>query len=119
LIVIDASALLEVLLGGPAAGPLGDRLFRPDESLHAPHLLDVELAQVLRRYTLAGELDASRGNQAIEDLAVFPIHRYGHQPFLARIWALRRNVTAYDAVYLALAEGTVQPSRLCESEAPT
>ena len=109
MIVVDASAVLELLLGGPAAGPLGDRLLRSSDSLHAPHLLDVELAQVLRRYTLAGEIDAARGAQAIGDLAVFPIQRYGHEPLLARIWALRRNITAYDAAYIALAEALNAP----------
>ena len=80
-----------------------------DETLHAPHLLDVELAQVLRRYALAGELDAARGAQVIEDLAVFPIQRYGHEHLLPRIWMLRQNVTAYDAAYIALAEALDAP----------
>ena len=109
MIVLDASALLELLLGGPGAEPLGRRLLRADESLHAPHLLDVEVAQVLRRYTLAGELDAARGAEVIEDLSVIPIQRYGHEHLLARIWALRRNVTAYDAAYIALAEALDAP----------
>lgn len=109
MIVVDASALVEVLLGTPAGGRLAARLFAEDETLHAPHLLDVEVAQVLRRYALAGELGASRGAEALEDLAEFPIARYPHQPFLPRIWELRRNVTAYDAAYLALAEALAAP----------
>lgn len=72
--------------------------------MHAPHLLDVEIAQVLRRYALAGALGAERGLEALEDLADFPIARYPHQPFLFRVWELRNNVTAYDAAYIALAE---------------
>lgn len=109
MIVVDASALIEVLLGTSVAGRLAERLFAEDETLHAPHLLDVEVAQVLRRYALAGTLEAERGAQALEDLGDFPITRYPHQPFLFRIWELRRNVTAYDAAYVALAEALAAP----------
>ncbi len=104
MIVVDASAVIEVLLGTPAATRVAERLFDGGETLHAPHLLDVETAQVLRRYALAGALGAERGVEALEDLADFPITRYPHQPFLFRIWELRNNVTAYDAAYIALAE---------------
>lgn len=109
MIVVDASALIEVLLGMSAAGRLAERLFAEGETLHAPHLLDVEVAQVLRRYSLAGVFDVQRGVQALEDLADFPIARYPHQPFLARMWEMRHNVTAYDAAYLALAETLAAP----------
>ena len=74
------------------------------ETLHSPHLLDLEVVQVLRRYARSGELDPDRGLQALEDLSDFPLRRYPHDLFLPRIWELRNNVTAYDAVYLALAE---------------
>jgi predicted nucleic acid-binding protein len=103
-IVVDASAILDLLLWTPAAPAIEDRLFATGESLHAPHLLDLEVAQVLRRYSLAGELAATRGQQALEDLAALPITRYPHDLFLLRIWALRHNLTAYDAAYVALAE---------------
>jgi predicted nucleic acid-binding protein len=109
LIVVDASALIEVLLGTPAAQPLGERLFAEGETLHAPHLIDVEVAQVLRRYALAGALDGERGSQALQDLDDFPMARYPHAPLLSRIWELRHNVTAYDAAYLALAEALDAP----------
>jgi predicted nucleic acid-binding protein len=109
LIVVDASALLEVLLGTSVASGLAERFFAEGETLHAPHLLDVEVAQVLRRYALAGTFGADRGAEALEDLADFPIARYPHQPFLSRIWELRHNVTAYDAAYLALAEALAAP----------
>jgi predicted nucleic acid-binding protein len=77
-IVVDASAVLEVLLRTPAASAIEARLFAAGESLHAPHLLDVEVAQVLRRYYAAGSLDADRGQEALVDLIDLPIARYPH-----------------------------------------
>ena len=109
MIVVDASALIEVLLNTADAPRLAERLFAEGETLHAPHLLDVEVAQVLRRYVLSRLFGAERGVEALEDLADFPIARYSHQPFLPRIWELRHNVTAYDAAYLALAEALAAP----------
>ena len=109
MIVVDASALLEVLLNTPASVRIADRLFAPGETLHAPHLIDLEIAQVLRRYALGGQLEATRGLQALEDLAAFPLRRYQHDLFLARIWELRDNVTAYDTAYIALAEALPAP----------
>jgi predicted nucleic acid-binding protein len=103
-IVVDASALLEVLLRTPDNSRVTERLFAPGETLHVPHLLDLEVAQVLRRYALAGELESARGLEALEDLADFPLTRYPHDLLLPRIWELRRNLTAYDAAYVALAE---------------
>lgn len=67
-------------------------------------MLDIEVAQVVRRYAAAGELDAERGRVALVDLADFPLRRYPHDFLLPRVWALRGNLTAYDAVYVALAE---------------
>lgn len=104
MIVVDASALLEVLLRAPTSAPLARRLFAEGETLHAPDLLDVEVMQVLRRYRAAGHLGPTRAREALEDLAAFPIERYDHVPLLSRMWELRRNATAYDAAYLALAE---------------
>jgi len=103
-IVVDASAVLEVLLNTPAGARVADRLSAAGETLHAPHLLDLEVAQVLRRYAASGELDPRRGAQALEDLADFPLLRYPHDVLLPRIWELRNNLTAYDAAYVALAE---------------
>jgi len=108
-IVVDASALIEVLLNTPSGARITERLFDGQETLHAPCLLDIEVAQVLRRFSLAGELNASRGLQAIEDLSDFPLSRYPHDLFLPRIWELRHNVTAYDAAYIALAEALDAP----------
>jgi len=109
LIVVDASAMLEVLLGTKAGARIGERLLSADESLHAPHLIDVEVAQVLRRYAAAGALTDARSREALSDLADFPLHRYPHDVLLPRIWKLRHNLTAYDAAYLALAEALQAP----------
>lgn len=104
MIVVDASAVLEVLLRTPAAAAVEQRLFAPGETLHGPHLIDLEVAQVLRRYAAAREIAPERGRLALADFADFPIERYPHTILLPRIWELRANLTAYDAAYLALAE---------------
>lgn len=106
---MDASAVLEVLLQTPAASRLSRRMFDSRETLHAPHLLDVEVAQVLRRYARAGAISPDRGAEALTDLADLPISRYPHFILLPRIWQLRHNLTAYDAAYLALAEALDAP----------
>jgi predicted nucleic acid-binding protein len=108
-IVVDASAVLELLLNSPRAAGIGARLFAPRETLHAPHLLDLEVAQVLRRYAAAGALTAERGDHALHDLGDLPLERYPHHLFLGRIWELRHNLTAYDAAYVALAEALAAP----------
>lgn len=102
--VVDASAVLEMLLRTTVGARLERRLLARGRSLHAPHLIDVEVAQVLRRYESAGVLTPERGQEALADLAALPLERYPHDVLLPRIWELRRNVTAYDAAYLALAE---------------
>lgn len=104
MIVVDASALLETLLRTPTAKAVEERLFAPGQTLHAPHLLDVEVAQVVRRYAANGEIDADRGRLALADLADFPLRRYPHDFLLPRMWDLRNNLTAYDTAYVALAE---------------
>jgi len=109
LIVVDASAILEVLLNTPAAPRVADRLFVTGETLHAPHLIDLEVAQVLRRYAIGRDLDTRRGRQALENLLRLPLTRYPHHVFLPRIWELRHNVTAYDAAYVTLAEALAAP----------
>jgi predicted nucleic acid-binding protein len=104
LIVVDASAALEVLLRTAAAAPIEARIFDPSETLHAPHLIDVEVTQVLRRYVLSGQIDEQRGLITLQAWLAFPVQRYSHEDLLPRAWELRSNVTAYDGVYIALAE---------------
>jgi predicted nucleic acid-binding protein len=103
-IVVDASAMLEVLLRTPAALPIEERLFEGGETLHAPHLIDLEVVQVLRRYAAGDEISAERAREALDDLAAFRLRRWAHEPLTLRIWDLRQNLTAYDAAYVALAE---------------
>ena len=114
MIVLDASALVEVLLNRPSAKRLAQRLRDPDEALHVPHLIDLEIAQTLRRYQAMGEMSPLRAGQALLAFLHMPLERHAHWPFLDRIWALRRNLTAYDAAYVALAEALEAPLLTCD-----
>jgi len=102
--VLDASALVELLLGTEQGRSIGARIADPALGLHVPHLADVEVAQALRRYVREGELDPASAASALDDLHSLDLQRHAHEPLLDRIWDLRQNLTAYDAVYVALAE---------------
>lgn len=104
MIVTDASVVVEVLLRTSEAAQIERRLFASSELLAAPALLDVEVAQVLRRYVMRGEISEDHGRLALGLFERFPIRRLQHGTLLARIWKLRDNLTAYDAAYVALAE---------------
>lgn len=106
MIVLDASALLELLLGTARGKKVAAAIAAPDVLLAAPHLIDLEVAQVLRRLVARGEVSPRRAEQALDDLAALGLSRYGHEELLPRIWELRANLTAYDAAYVALAEAT-------------
>lgn len=114
MIVVDASALLEFLLQTPLGTRVEARLFRDRDEFHAPHLADVEVTQGLRRLVRAGEVSPARAAEAIADLADFDLHRHPHVDLLMRAWKLRENITAYDAMYVALAEALDAPLVTCD-----
>lgn len=104
MIVLDASALVELLLGSSQGLRVADRLDDETKSVHVPHLADVEVIQTLRRLVQAKVIGDAIASEAVDELHNLPLMRHGHDATLDRIWALRRNATAYDAAYLALAE---------------
>jgi len=115
-IVLDASAAIEWLLQSRAGVRIDKRIFSVSQSLHAPHLLDVEVAQVLRRYVREKTISEQRGEEALEDLGDLPLNRYPHDFLLPRVWKLRATLTAYDAVYIALAEVLDAPLLTCDNK---
>ena len=114
MIVVDASALLEFLLQTPLGTRIEARLFRQDDELHAPHLVDVEVVQGLRRLVRAGEVSPGRADEAIADLADLDLHRHPHLDLVDRAWKLRDNISIYDGVYVALAEAIDAPLVTCD-----
>ena len=116
MIVVDASAAIELVLNSPAGAQVAERVFRDNESLHVPHLIDLEVAQVLRRYVSAREITADRASHALADFADLPFNRYPHFDFLQRVWELRQSLTAYDAAYVSLAEALDAPLLTTDSK---
>src|SRR6266446_5789623 len=104
MIVLDASAAVDWLLQTSAGQNIEKRIYSRNETLHAPHLLDLEVTQVLRRLALQGVVSVHRADQAVRDLLDLRIARYPHLVLLPRIWQLRHNFSAYDAAYVVLAE---------------
>jgi predicted nucleic acid-binding protein len=104
MLVVDASAAAELLLGRPPASAVAEHLAAHRYDLHAPHLLDVEVLSVVRRLVATEEASTRRGEEAIEDLLALPIERHPHDVLLRRAWEHRENFSAYDAIYLTLAE---------------
>ena len=104
MIVLDASAAIDWLLQTTAGQQIEKRIYSRNESLAAPHLLDLEVTQVLRRLVRSAEVSTKRAEEAIHDLLELRIARYPHHLFLQRIWQLRNNLSAYDAMYVGLAE---------------
>ena len=103
MLVVDASCLYEVLIGGPGPNPIRDRL-AADRDHAAPRIVDVEVFGVLRREHRRGRLDRTEATQAVEDLEAWPGERFGHRLLLDRAWQLRDTVRGWDAMYVALAE---------------
>lgn len=104
MIVLDASAVLELLLSTERGERIARRVADPALALHVPHLLDLEVTQALRRYVRDGDLPPAAAEEAILNLRALDLDRHAHEPLLERVWTLRQNLTAYDAVYVALAE---------------
>ncbi len=104
MIVLDASATIDWLLQTAAGQEIESRIYSRGESLHAPHLLDLEVAQVVRRLVREGAVSGPRADQAIQDLFDLRLTRYPHFVFLPHIWRLRDNFSAYEAAYVALTE---------------
>ncbi len=104
MIVVDASVFIDLFGGSKDRGVIEHRLFSDGDSIHAPHLVDLEIVQALRRLVRNGDMPPTRVEEALEDLADTRIDRYPHSLFLPRIWELRDTLTAYDGAYVALAE---------------
>ena len=104
IVVLDASVVIDLLLDREPYSHEIEAFIRRADLLAAPHLLDVEVAQVLRRFLLRGELGSQRARQALHDLVDCPIQRYAHYPLIARAFQLAHNLTIYDAAYVVLTE---------------
>lgn len=102
MIVIDASALIEALLGTEIGLEILDRCAGSD--LHAPHLIDLEVSNVLRRMVRRGVVPPAQGSAVVESFASSFVERWDHREFLVRAWQLRDQLSSYDAVYIAMAE---------------
>ena len=109
MIVADASAVVELLLGGARGRRVEAILMVEEDRVQAPALLDAEVTQALRRMVSAGVMTETRGRAAVEILGDLPVTRHLLSPLLPRMWQLRRTLTAYDAAYVALAEALTCP----------
>ncbi|HEY1335872.1 MAG TPA: type II toxin-antitoxin system VapC family toxin [Bryobacteraceae bacterium] len=116
MIVLDASVVVELLTNGSLADSIRNELARRNESFVVPHLIDVEVMSALRRLTAGQRIDSHRSGQFLAGLAALPAERYSHTPLISRIWELRHNFTAYDAVYIALAEATDSVLYTCDEK---
>jgi predicted nucleic acid-binding protein len=104
MIVIDASALFAVLDGAADGAKIEARLFAGAEPICAPHLIDAEIASILRKHLFRKRITQARAMAALQDHLDLPLLRFSHTPLLPRVFALRDTMTAYDALYVALAE---------------
>ena len=113
--MLDGSAAVEWLLHTRAGLRVEERVFRRTETIHAPHLMDIEVVHALRRLVAARVIPAVRAQEAIDDLLDLFLRRHPHDAFLPRVWEMRDNITAYDAVYVALAELLDAPLITCDA----
>jgi len=114
-LVLDASAVIEVLFRTKVGTKVAEVIFEPKINLVAPELLPVETIQVIRRYIYSKELSIPRASVAFKDLQDLPIAYYSYQILMNRIWELKNNFSAYDATYIALAECLESPLLTCDS----
>lgn len=116
MIVVDASAAIEWLLRTQKGSVIEARMLAEGQSLNAPHLIDIEVTQVLRRYVREREVTEARAEQLLQNLVELRILRHRHTFLLRRVWELRHHLTAYDAVYVALAEALDAPLLTCDAK---
>lgn len=102
--MVDASALVEYLLRTRRSASIEGVLIAPDSDLHVPALCDVEVSSTLRRALLENRLSERRASQALRDYLDLPLSRHGHLVLMERILQFRKNFSAYDAAYVALAK---------------
>ncbi len=114
MIVVDASLAVEILLRTPLGAQHTGQVVGQD--VHAPHLIDIELANTLRRLTRGGRLSEATAQAALADMQAWHMQRHGHVALLQRIWSLRNSVSAYDASYVALAEILNAPLMTCDAK---
>ncbi|HEX6021352.1 MAG TPA: type II toxin-antitoxin system VapC family toxin [Solirubrobacter sp.] len=118
MLVLDASAVAELVLARPSGLAVADQLAAHEFDVHAPHVLDVEVMSAVRRLVASGHATRGRAEQAIEDLLALPVERYAHEALVRRAWEYRENFSPYDATYLALAEALAdQPVPLLTADA--
>jgi predicted nucleic acid-binding protein len=118
MLVVDASAVAELVLGRPTADRVEHHFVDHEFDLHAPHLIDVEVLSALRRAVASEAASPVRAEEAIADLLDLPIARYPHDVLVPRVWQLRENFSAYDAIYVALAEAVAdEPVSLLTADA--
>ena len=115
MLVVDASAVVSAITAGDERSEQIRERLESDDELAAPHLIDLEVLQALRRLARRGELSPDRAVDGVRDLAELAMTRYPHEPFIDRVWELRGNLSAYDAVYLALAEAIGVPLVTCDA----
>lgn len=116
MIVLDASAVVELLLDTVTGRRVATLIEDAAMGLHAPHLLDVEVVSALRRLVRDGSIDDEEAREAIGDLMALDLQRHSHEALLELAWDLRGNVTTYDAVYVALAEALDATFLTCDSK---
>ncbi len=114
MIVADASALFQLLSRGGNASAIKARLFTRSTPICAPHLVDAEIASVLRKHVLLGRIARPRAREILQDFLDLSVVRFQHTALLQRVFALAHTVTAYDALYAALAESLSAPLITCD-----